>query len=108
MGLRSTQRLSEMSTRNLPGSNGQPERKADNLTAIYEPIVWKMWEPRRAPRAARDSFTFYLYPFLLPTFSLDISANISSVLLFCHIMVFINYCNLVKIVKSSFCFLGLM
>jgi hypothetical protein len=35
----STQPLTEMSTRNLPGGKGQPARKADNLTAIYEPIV---------------------------------------------------------------------
>jgi hypothetical protein len=30
-----------------PGGIGQPECKAENLTAIYDPIVWKMWEPRR-------------------------------------------------------------
>jgi hypothetical protein len=30
---------SKMSTRNLPGRKGQPARKADNLTAICEPIV---------------------------------------------------------------------
>jgi hypothetical protein len=24
-----------------------PARKADNLTAIREPIVWKTWDPRR-------------------------------------------------------------
>jgi hypothetical protein len=38
MALGSTQPLTEMSTRNLPGSNGRPARKADNLTAICEPI----------------------------------------------------------------------
>jgi hypothetical protein len=27
-------------------SNGRPTRKADNLTAICEPLVYKMWEPR--------------------------------------------------------------
>jgi hypothetical protein len=31
--------LTEMSTRNLPGGKGWPERKADNLTAICEPTV---------------------------------------------------------------------
>jgi hypothetical protein len=41
------QPLTEMSTRNLPGGKGRPARKADNLTAICEPIVLKMWEPRR-------------------------------------------------------------
>jgi hypothetical protein len=38
----STQPLTEMSTRNLPwggGGKGRPVRKADNLTAICEPIV---------------------------------------------------------------------
>jgi hypothetical protein len=39
MTLGSTQPLTEMSTRNLPGVKGQPARKADNLTAICEPIV---------------------------------------------------------------------
>jgi hypothetical protein len=39
MALQSTQSLTEMSTRNLRGDKERPERKADNLTAIYEPIV---------------------------------------------------------------------
>jgi hypothetical protein len=41
MALGSTQPLTEMSTmnRNILGGKGQPDRKADNLTAIYEPIV---------------------------------------------------------------------
>jgi hypothetical protein len=39
MALGSTQTLTEMSTRNLPGGKGRPARRADNLTAIYEPIV---------------------------------------------------------------------
>jgi hypothetical protein len=42
MALESTQPLSEMSTRNLPGGEGgkgRPVRKADSLTAICEPIV---------------------------------------------------------------------
>jgi hypothetical protein len=34
MALVSTQPLTEMSTRNLPGAKGWPARKADNLTAI--------------------------------------------------------------------------
>jgi hypothetical protein len=37
--LGSIQPLTEMSTRNLPGGKGRPERKADNLTAICEPTV---------------------------------------------------------------------
>jgi hypothetical protein len=47
MTLGSTQTLTEMSTRNLPGSKGRPARKADNLTAICEPIFEKMWDPQR-------------------------------------------------------------
>jgi hypothetical protein len=38
MALGSTQPLTEMSTRNLPAGKGRPVRKADNFTAIYEPI----------------------------------------------------------------------
>jgi hypothetical protein len=47
MALGSTQPLTEMSTRNLPGGKGRPELKADKLIAICETIVKKMWEPRR-------------------------------------------------------------
>jgi hypothetical protein len=39
MSLESTQTLTETSTRNLPGGKRRPARKADNLTAICEPIV---------------------------------------------------------------------
>jgi hypothetical protein len=39
MVLGSTQPITEMSTRNLPGGKGWPARKADKLTAICEPIV---------------------------------------------------------------------
>jgi hypothetical protein len=46
MVLGSTQPLTEVRTRNLPGGKGGPGRKADNLTAICEPTVYKMWEPR--------------------------------------------------------------
>jgi hypothetical protein len=39
MAMGSTQALTEMSTRNLPGGKGRPARKADNLTAIREANV---------------------------------------------------------------------
>jgi hypothetical protein len=39
MALASTQPLTEISTRNLPEGIGRPARKADNITAICEPIV---------------------------------------------------------------------
>jgi hypothetical protein len=45
MALGSTQPLTEMSTRNLPVGKGRSASGADNLTAICEPIVWKMWKP---------------------------------------------------------------
>jgi hypothetical protein len=71
MALGSTQLLTEMSIRNLPGGGGgkrRPGRKADNLTAICEPPVYKMWEPRRlitlwAPTACyRDTFNISYIP----------------------------------------------
>jgi hypothetical protein len=60
--MESTQPLTEMSTRNIPGGKGRPARKAD-LTAIFEPIVQKMWEPQHlttlwaSTACYRDSFT---------------------------------------------------
>jgi hypothetical protein len=65
MTLPSTRPLTEMSTRNLPGGKGRPARGADNLTAIREPIIYKMWEPRRltnlwaSTTCYRDIFAFF-------------------------------------------------
>jgi hypothetical protein len=39
MALEITQSLTEMSTRNLSRGEARPERTADNLAAICEPIV---------------------------------------------------------------------
>jgi hypothetical protein len=39
MALGSTQPLTEMSTRNLPGGKKRPARRADKLAAIYEPNI---------------------------------------------------------------------
>jgi hypothetical protein len=47
MALGSTQLLTEMTIRNLSVGKGGPARKADNLIALCEPNVQKMWEPRR-------------------------------------------------------------
>jgi hypothetical protein len=53
----------EMRTRNHRGGKGRPARNADNLITIREPIVSKMWEPRRLTTlwtftaCYRDSFT---------------------------------------------------
>jgi hypothetical protein len=70
MALGSTQPLTEMSTRNILGGEGRPARKADNFTAICEPIVYKMWEPQHlttlwvSTARYRDSFTFTLYLYI--------------------------------------------
>jgi hypothetical protein len=47
MALGLTQPLTEMSTRISFWGIVRPARKADNLSAICEPIVYKMWEPER-------------------------------------------------------------
>jgi hypothetical protein len=39
MALGSTQSLTEMSTETFLGGKGRPVRKADNFTAICEPII---------------------------------------------------------------------
>jgi hypothetical protein len=39
MALGSTEPLTEMSTRNLPGGKGRPARRTDSLTAICEQIL---------------------------------------------------------------------
>jgi hypothetical protein len=63
MALGSNQPLTEMRTRSLPGGKRRPACKADNLAAICEPIISKMWEPRRlttlwaSVACYRDSFT---------------------------------------------------
>jgi hypothetical protein len=65
MALGSTQPLTEMSTRYLLGGKGRLAPKADNLTAICEPIVYKMWEPRSlttlwtSTACYTDGFTFF-------------------------------------------------
>jgi hypothetical protein len=41
MAMESTQPVTEMSTRNLPGGKGRLAFKADNLTVMCEPIVKK-------------------------------------------------------------------
>jgi hypothetical protein len=43
MALGSTQPLTEISTKNLPGGKGRTARRADDHTAICEPIFYKIW-----------------------------------------------------------------
>jgi hypothetical protein len=65
MALGSTQPLTEMSTRNLPGGKGRPARQADNLTTVSR-LSRKTWKHRRltnlwaSAASCRDSFTFYI------------------------------------------------
>jgi hypothetical protein len=66
--------LTEMSTRNLPGGEGGElramVREVEKITAICEPIVRRMWEPRRFINISafaacyRYSFTIFLFVFL--------------------------------------------
>jgi hypothetical protein len=39
MALGFAQPLTETSTRNIPKSKARPVRNADNLTAVFEPII---------------------------------------------------------------------
>jgi hypothetical protein len=62
MALESTQPLTEMSTRKLPGCKKRPARRADNLAVFYEPNVWKcgslnLPQPSGPPRPVWGSFT---------------------------------------------------
>jgi hypothetical protein len=58
-----TQPLTEMSTRNLPVDRERLAPVADNLTAILEHTVNKIWEPQRlttlqaSADTYRDGFT---------------------------------------------------
>jgi hypothetical protein len=58
MALGSTQPLTEMSGRNLHGSKERPAHKADNLTAICDPIFYKMCEPRRLKTLDASTFCY--------------------------------------------------
>jgi hypothetical protein len=77
MALGSTQLLTQMSTKNLPGSKDRPARKDDNLTAFHEPIGLEMWEPLRlttlwaSTACYRDSFTLWRRSVLPVRYELD-------------------------------------
>jgi hypothetical protein len=79
MALGSTQPLAKMSTRNFLAGKGRPEPKADNFTAICEPIFKTVWEPRhlttqRVSMACyRDSLA--LARLITPCILLNIHAN---------------------------------
>jgi hypothetical protein len=81
----------------LRGGKGRPVRKADNLTAICEPIVLKMWEPPplttlwASVACYRDSFILPLCQFISDTDLLNQHCDPSDILQHCqklHIYVF--------------------
>jgi hypothetical protein len=67
MTLGSTQPLTEMSTRNIPGAEGRPARKADNFTVICEPIAYKNVGASTShnPMGLHGPLQEYLYLYLL-------------------------------------------
>jgi hypothetical protein len=71
------QPLIEMSTRIYFWSKTRPARKADNLTAICERIVYKIWDPRHiinlyaSTACYRDSFTLWRRSVLPVRYELD-------------------------------------
>jgi hypothetical protein len=67
MALGSTQPLTEMSTRNLPGGKKQPAHRADNLAAICEPKVWKCGSLNLTTLRASMACTGIALPFTLLT-----------------------------------------
>jgi hypothetical protein len=64
MALWSTQSLTEMSTRNHPGSKKRPARRADNLATIYEPDVSKCEPQSLTTRRTSTVCTGIQLPFL--------------------------------------------
>jgi hypothetical protein len=63
----------ETSTRKYFGGKRRPVHNADNLTTIYEPTDYKMWEPRRLnalctfPGLSQGLLNFFLICYLKKT-----------------------------------------
>jgi hypothetical protein len=60
MTLGSTQPLTEMSTKNLPGGKGRPARKVDNLTAS------QLYGPPRPVTGISDNDVLFSYNLQFP------------------------------------------
>jgi hypothetical protein len=78
MALGSARLVTEMSTRNFPGSNALPERKAHNFTAICEPTVYEIWEPQHVTTLWASTTCYSdtaLLDFLHPTIYLLLSLS---------------------------------
>jgi hypothetical protein len=98
MALGSTQPLREMSTRNFPGGKKRPARKADSFSAIYEPTVWKMWEPRRLTTLWASTACYMNIYFFLPH-------EVSKISCICHLSFIIGKmeaCPIYRYLKLSF------
>jgi hypothetical protein len=86
----STQPLTEMSIRNVPGGKMRPTRKADNVTAICEPIVKKIWKPRRlttlwaSMACYRDGFAFTTVEAFM---TVKIPGEVSYIMALCYSLV---------------------
>jgi hypothetical protein len=67
MALGSTQDLTEMSTRNLPGGKGRPARKAENLCAVcLENMEASTFHnPMGLDACYKDGFTLFLPTYYL-------------------------------------------
>jgi hypothetical protein len=77
MALGSTPPLTDMSTTNLPGGNGWPARKADNLAATCEPIVYKMRQPRRLTTLCASTACYRIALSFLP---IQIATSLKNIL----------------------------
>jgi hypothetical protein len=97
MALGSTQTLTEISTRNLPGVKRQQTRKADNLTIFCEPIVQKMWDPRRPTACYKDSFTLLSIVIVIIIMMIKCYVNFAVLLTIREVITYLS-CNVNNII----------